>query len=363
MIEVTDLSGAAVWSMAAEWRELFERVEDASPFQSWEWLSSFWYEVGRGHPWILCARDQGRLVALLPLVLAPYRGLPLRRVGVLGAPLSDYQDLLALPEYRAASSEAFVRHLELHSDRWDLIDLTDVPEHSELARAATAGHAREIAHHRVCPYVPLPPSWQEYRATLGKNLRSNLGRKRRKLERELSAKLDLAGQADLEPTLEALFELHDRRWRRRGLSGAFSDPAVRRMHRRVASLFAARGWLRLHRLVAGDRIRAVFYCFQRNGRVYYYLSGFDQELERLSVGVVLLGQVIATAIGEGARELDFLRGDENYKYDWKPLERSTVRVVIRKRTLSSSAARSVNRVERRLEQLGSRLRNQLWGRK
>jgi CelD/BcsL family acetyltransferase involved in cellulose biosynthesis len=363
MIEVSELSGAAIWSLAEEWRALFDSVEDASPFQSWEWVSSYWYEAGGGRPWILCARDQGRLVGLLPLVIAPYRGLPLRRLSFLAAPLSDYQELLALPEHRAACSEGFVRLLAQHTDRWDLIDLTDVPEDSQLIRAAIPGYAREIAHHRVCPYVPLPPTWDEYRATLGRNLRASLGRKRRKLERELGARLDLAAGAEVLPTMEALFELHDHRWRRRGLSGAFADPRVRRLHRRVAPLFAARGWLRLHRLVAGDRICAVYYCFQRNGRVYYYLSGFDRELERLSVGVVLLGQVIATAIAEGARELDFLRGDENYKYDWKPRERSTVRMVVRKPTLSSSAAQGVNRIERRLEQLGSRLRNQLWGRR
>jgi CelD/BcsL family acetyltransferase involved in cellulose biosynthesis len=304
----------------------------------------------------------GRLVGILPLVISRYRGLPIRRVSFLGAPLSDYQDLLALPEHRAACRDAFLKHLERHADRWDLIDLTDVPAEGALA-GAPLRPGWKMAHHRICPFVPLPDRWETYRATLGKNLRANLGRKRRKLEHELSAQLEIVGESEVAPTLEALFELHDRRWQQRGLRGAFADAAVRRVHRRAARLFQQRGWLRLHRLTTGGTTRAVYYCFQRAGRIYYYLSGFDLALERHSIGSVLLGQVIASGIGEGAHELDFLRGDESYKYEWNAVDRRTVRMVVCKPTLRSSAGLAVNRVERELEQLGSQLRNRLWGRR
>jgi len=360
-LEVEGLCGAAIPALAPSWQVLFDRVSDASPFQSWEWLSSCWREAPRGRLWILCARDRGLLVGILPLVVSRYRGLPIRRVSFLGAPLSDYHDALALREHRDACRDAFAAHLLRHADAWDLVDLTDVPKESSLARLGAAKHRLEVAHHRVCPYVPLPDSWDAYRATLGKRLRATLGRKRRKLERELDARFDLAGEAELAPTLEALFELHDRRWQQRGLSGAFSDEAVRRIHRRAAPLFLRRGWLRLHRLTVAGETRAVYYCFQRAGRVYYYLSGFDLALERYSAGTVLLGQVVASAIAEGARELDFLRGDENYKYEWGAIDRTTVRIVVSKPTLASAAGLRLNRIERDVEQLGSRLRNRLWG--
>jgi CelD/BcsL family acetyltransferase involved in cellulose biosynthesis len=362
MIEVEGWSGAALARLEDEWRVLHDRVDDATPFQSWEWLSSYWSEAGNGHPWILCARESGRLVGVLPLVVQRYRGLPIRRLGFLGAPLSDYQDLLALPEHRDACRDAFLAHVEEQGPKWDLLDLADVPVESALTRMSTRpGRRLAVTHHRVCPYVPLPSSWEAYRASLSGKLRRGLGRDRRKLERELSARFERVDERYAPETLEALFELHDRRWQRRGLSGAFADEEVRRVHRRVVPLFLERGWLRLYRMVTGDRIRGVFYCFQRAGRLYYYVSGFDLELERFSVGTVLLGHVIERAIDEGARELDFLRGDENYKYAWGAIDRRTVRLVMTKPTWRSSAGLGVNRLERELDKLGTRLRNRLWG--
>jgi CelD/BcsL family acetyltransferase involved in cellulose biosynthesis len=351
---------AALEPLGAEWQALVDRAPEATVFQSWEWIATFWKHRGRGQLFVLVAREAGRMVGILPLAIARYRGLPLRRVSFLGAPLSDYQDLISEAGRAAECAGAFFAHLREHAARWDLVDLADVREDSALAQMQMPGLI--VAPHRICPFLALPASWENYQQTLGRNLRGNLGRKRRQLEARLGARFDTVPAGEIEPALETLYRLHNRRWRRRGLAGAFAAEGVRSFHREVAPLLAARGWLRLHRLQAGGATRAVLYCFGHRGRVYYYLGGFDLALSNYGPGNLLLAHAIAQAIDEGAAELDFLRGDEHYKFEWGARERRTVRLVWAHPTVRATLARGLNRIEREAEALGSRLRNRLWGR-
>jgi len=347
--------------LADDWRALFDAAPAATPFQSWEWARAWWSHRRRGRLLVLTARsdDDGALVGLLPLVIAPY-GLA-RRVTFLGAPEADYQELLALPAHADAVRDAFARWLAGAARAWDVIDLPDVREDSALATlvppAPSLATRRFI--HRICPFLPLDGDW---RLAAGKELRARVGRKRRKLGRDFDVVFDLAAGDELPHALDDLFWLHDRRWRRRGLRGAFSAPSVRRFHRDLAARFSARGWLRLHRLRVDGKTRAAFYCFADGARVYYYLSGFDLDLGRYSPGAVLMARAVEEAQASGARVFDLLRGDENYKREWGARESRTVRVVVTKRrSLRSWIAASAIAVERAAAVAGSRLRNRLWG--
>ena len=50
-------------------------------------------------------------------------------------------------------------------------------------------------------------------------------------------------------------------------------------------------------------------------RVLLYNSGYDPDLSFLSMGLISKALVLRNAIEEGRRHLDFLRGNEPYKYD------------------------------------------------
>lgn len=337
--------------IADEWRAL-HAAAGATPFQSWEWARAWWTHRRHGRLLLLCARDGDALVALLPLVVAD------RRARFVGAPEADYQDLLALPARAADARDAFADWLAAWPG-WDAIDLCDVPDGSPLAslRAPSPSLALDRHHHRVCPYVPLDGDW---RLAASKQLRTRLRQQQRRLARDFHVELDQPPPGELAHALDDLFWLHDRRWRARGLRGAFARPSVRDFHRELAGRFAARGWLRLHRLRVDGKTRAAFYCFGDGARVYYYLSGFDLALARYSPGAVLMARAVESAQAEGARVFDLLRGDENYKREWGALERRTVRLVLRRRGRAFGAVAAIA-VDRAAAAAGSFLRNRLWG--
>ncbi|HJT16520.1 MAG TPA: GNAT family N-acetyltransferase, partial [Thermoanaerobaculia bacterium] len=96
-------------------------------------------------------------------------------------------------------------------------------------------------------------------------------------------------------------------------------------HRDVAAAMLDTGVLRMYAMSLDDRPIAVFYGFADASTVYYYLSGYDPELEKLSPGTLIVAHAIESAIGDGAATFDFLRGAEDYKYTWGAKDRMNKR--------------------------------------
>lgn len=357
---ISDEAGFA--SLELGWRKLVDAAPDATPFQTWEWVSAWRRHFPQGTPSVLVARSGPDLVGVMPLVETRYRGLPVRQLRWMGAPLSDVQGVLAAPSHSVACAKAFLRRLRELRDRWDLVDLADVPEASPLAGLPASWPLRVTTEvHRRCPYLQLPASFPSLLGTLSKKMRTKTRYYRRRLKREFGAEYDLATTQTLDAAMQELFALHSARWKRRGTGGAFASPVVREFHLDVARRFVERGWLRLARVRMAGVTRATLYAFRLGGRTSYYLSGFDPTLARYSIGHDLLAYSIETAIADGDTEYDFLRGEETYKYDWSARDRHTVRLILEHPTVRSRMASGIHKVERRIEHLGLGVQRRIWG--
>ncbi|MFQ3588450.1 MAG: GNAT family N-acetyltransferase, partial [Fimbriimonadaceae bacterium] len=120
------------------------------------------------------------------------------------------------------------------------------------------------------------------------------------------------------PALEVFFDTHARRWRRRGLPGAFVGRRMRRFHEEWAAAADKRGLLRLSVLeVDGEPVGAV-YAMRTQSTTFFYQSGFDPRHRSVSPGSLLVAAAIRRAVEDGCRSFDFLRGDEPYKRRWGP---------------------------------------------
>src|SRR5262249_35014314 len=147
-------------------------------------------------------------------------------------------DLLALPDKLTACTEAFLAHLASRPAVWDVGDLNDLREDSALPRGRVHEDLRAaLVFHRMCPGVPLGASGAAFARGLGKNLRANVGSRRRQLEKAFTAEFDTVKKESLRESMEALFRLHNRRWQKRGAAGAFSDPRVQAFHHEVSARF------------------------------------------------------------------------------------------------------------------------------
>jgi CelD/BcsL family acetyltransferase involved in cellulose biosynthesis len=168
----------------------------------------------------------------------------------------------------------------------------------------------------------------DYLGTLGKKQRHEIRRKVRRAEESGGARL--VDSTDPLADLDAFVDLHQRRWREDGLcpDGPRGDTG-RTVFRRLFELFD-RDTLRLAFLEVGGRRIAAAVWFTDAERVYYFNAGIDPEAKALSPGVVLVERLIRLAIEEGRRTVDFLRGDEGYKYGWGAVDEPIQRLLVRR---------------------------------
>lgn len=337
-------------ALRPHWSDLWERCPDATPFQSAEWLLPWWEHLGRGRLSTFALWQSERLVGLAPLSVQRYFGLPLRRLVLIGTGNTDYLDVLLDPEFASAALQQIGVALVTISG-WDFCDFQQLRPESPLLGMGVAPLRDVVIVQEVCPVLSLAGSSLD--PVLPTRLRSNLRYYGRRLERDGGA-FEIATRDTVAANLNALFELHGARWRKRKLPGVFTNDRVRRFHHAAARGFADRGWLQLHRLTMADKVRAALYCFTCRGRGYYYAGGFDPALARWSPGTVLTGRAIQSAATGGSHEFDFLRGDEPYKYTWGAVDRVNRRRLLWRPGTPGATAPRLMALERRAEHQAKR---------
>ncbi len=362
MLEILEINTAVemddLWK---EWDDLLGASRSGGIFQTWEWVSCCWQHFSRGKSMVLiCVRADGRLVGLAPMEITRMYGLPLRRLQFIGTGVSDYLDFVLDEGYENTALAAIVKWITSQRGRWDLVDLQQFPQNSpSLTMIADMiscdalsddWHARFL-HTEVCPYLPLAESWADMNKSFGKKMRFNLGYYERLMNRDFDkVSLGPLSMGELDEGMDAFFDLHTARWRKRWMPGMLAGADRQAFHREVAALAHKRGWLRLHGLRLDGKLQSVLYCFTLKEKGYYYLGGFEPTLAKYSPGTVLTGFAVKDAIAHGCREFDFLRGNERYKARWTKAERMNHRLVMWSTSRRSKYAKSVVRLERKIEQ-------------
>jgi CelD/BcsL family acetyltransferase involved in cellulose biosynthesis len=108
----------------------------------------------------------------------------------------------------------------------------------------------------------------------------------------------------------------------------FLTPEMRVQFERLIHVSHQNGWLMMAFLDVGDQPATAYLTFDYANRIWVYNSGLDPEFYSLSPGWVLLAYIVEWAIEEGREALDFLRGDESYKYRLGGIPRPVYRLKI-----------------------------------
>lgn len=315
-------------ALGEEWWALWSRSSRATPFQSPAWLLPWWRTFGRGRLMTLALRRGTRLVALAPLAVGE-RDEDGRTVRLVGTGNSDHLDLLAEDGCADAGALAVLHYLDACRERWDICDLRPLPEGSPLLSAAPPrGWSRDARADDVHPVLRLggaPAADRDAPASMWAKARYY----RRRATRVGSLEVERATEHTVNALLDALFALHGARWRARDGEGVLADASVRAFHRDAAARLAARGALRLYAMRLDGRPIAALYALADRRRAYYYIGGFDPAWSRLSPGTMLVAHAVEEARSAGAREFDFLRGAEPYKYRWGARDRALWRLTLR----------------------------------
>ena len=357
----------------AGWDALVAANPWATPFSAWAFHRAWWDAYGSGaHDETLAlvpadGPDDAVPVAIAPLMhrhevepLDDAHHVTMRHGGAsaitqvepdakaifFGASYhADYATLLAAPSDIAAAADAVAEYAERIADPalplpWDAVDLrrlrsgdpaTDALAQAFTRRAARTGWTVDVEQEDVCPIAALPEhgTLDDFFATLGKKERHEIRRKVRRAE--AAGDVALTDSPDPLADLPAFIDLHQKRW---GAEGLFPDTPggaqSRVFFRRLFELFGAGGTLRLAFLTVDGRRIAAGITFDAGDTVLYYNAGVDPDARDLSPGVVMVERYLRRAIDEGRRRMDFLRGNEPYKYEWGAVDDPIRRVLVRR---------------------------------
>lgn len=287
-----------------------------NPFISPEWFQVATTGIVEERPHAIGWWVDDELRGVLPLVRSS-RG----RVGLLRFPYAlrgDWFGPACRVEDEAAMATACATALEAEGSAWSaaLLDRVDVDSAWPDALLRPGGRLRLAPRRRVdvLPFIAFDEDgYAGYLASRSRNFRSQLGRRRRKLERDHGLTFRLSDDpARLQEDMSAFLHLHDERWQGRGGS-TLSNARSRELYRAFAAVAQSRGWLRLWLAEADGEPAAAWYGWRIGERYCYALAGLSSRFESHGLGTVLLAHTIEQAAAEGVSTYDLMWGDESYK--------------------------------------------------
>jgi hypothetical protein len=278
---------------------------------------------------VYVVREGGKVVAYAPFVVQPW---PMRfRMGEVtlfsrsferfhlnGGPLFWVE---SSDERRGELVAKLFVSLRSSLTSQQLIYLEGVVEGGEVERAMAAESVRrafkvmEPSPRYERQLVRFPASFDEYLRSLKSQTRQNLRNSRRRLDKHLSGRLNLACYSSPDQMPEFVrravaISKTTYQWRLLGLG--LRDPE--RLEQTLSSM-ARHGWTRCYLLECNGAATAFMIGYLYSGTYYYVDVGFDPDWEKWSVGTVLHMEVLR-ALMDGdvrARSFDFSSGTGVHK--------------------------------------------------
>jgi CelD/BcsL family acetyltransferase involved in cellulose biosynthesis len=321
-----------------QWDELLSHSMTDVPFLRYGYLKN-WWEFKGGGEWpqdaqlsILTGWEGSELKGIAPFFSINDSGREM--IYLLGSiEISDYLDVIA----RREDAETFIRSaFEFLGSQPDpsaaSMTLVNIPERSptnalieKIAPEFGWTVKAENAYHT--PAIQLADDWDTYLAGIDKKQRHEIRRKLRRAEESAEVKWYFAEDAAaLDSEIGSFFNLMvldaDKQ--------KFLTPQMRDQMRALIQWAFEAGYLQLSFLTIEGVKAAGYLCFNYNGHILVYNSGFDFQFSQYSPGWVLLSLLIQHAIQSNKKFFDFMRGDEDYKYRFGAADGFVRRITLEK---------------------------------
>ena len=295
----------------ATWDRL--ALPSANPFLTVAWLASWGEAFPEDDPCVFTLEDASGQTVAGACFVSPGRG---RLLAAANAHTTDWDAVAADDDARALLWREIAR---LGHPRVELRHLPASHGESGSPQPALrdAGYRVVEQAQPASPTLELPETFDELMRSVSRNLRSQVGRRRRALEQEGKLELrETRGGESLERDLDSFLRVEASGWKRRSGTAILAEPAAEALYRGFADAAASEGWLRLYLLeLDGEVIAADLGC-ALGGRGYLVKTGFDESYSRLSPGLVLRAEALRASVQEGLSLYDFLGGPDPYKLRW-----------------------------------------------
>jgi CelD/BcsL family acetyltransferase involved in cellulose biosynthesis len=312
--EINSLKGVS--DLKEKWNLLFKTVKDSTPFQSWEWNyglartidSSARIKIVAGYS------KNGRLIGLAPFKLRNSRIPGLKVLEFIGSEDSDYLDFIVDRNYK----NIFIRRLFnwiRKNNEWRVLNLLSLRK--ETKELILPYFPFEFSEQIVSPYLKLPSSFEKFKKELPKSRYKSIKKRLNKLLPEKRLEFSISeSMQDIHNYMDSLFELHQKRWNGKGERGKFHNEEWKEQFRDLSLLLFKANMLKIGILKIDSSIVSVHYHLIHKDKEYGFLNGMDPDYAKFGPSNLLHYYMIEDAIKNGTTLIDFLQGNEQYKYSW-----------------------------------------------
>jgi CelD/BcsL family acetyltransferase involved in cellulose biosynthesis len=303
-------------ALEGDWEDLYHHSPRATPFQSWDWLYSWWEFYGEYYQLrLITIRDEGLLVGLIPLMLKRQGGFG--RLLFIGTGLTDYHDILARKGWERKVSEAGGQAIK-EIGGWHVLDLQLLPPGAAVWNLYQEWSGPRIRlDQESCVVIEVKP-WEELLGSLRSNERKIVRRTLRRAEAD-GAHYERVDADNVEQAAQKLVALHREAWQDRDIAPehltwrfeAFLTAAARRT---VASGLGEIAEFRRN----GEVIISKYWIYGRDFVGGYMIGASQKALQRYQYSSLDIYNGINIARSRNVPYLDLLRGAEPYKLRWSP---------------------------------------------
>jgi CelD/BcsL family acetyltransferase involved in cellulose biosynthesis len=324
-------------ALATEWEALHAQISPRTPFTSPLWNGLWWkhYRSRRrlvqDELYLHVVRSaRGALVAVAPMMVTErpsFGPVRVRTLSCFGADpnVTELRSLVCRSEDELAVLETLSEHFAREDGRWTWINWGVVRDQNWAGASQRLGAAPpdELVDYQL----PLPASWDEFRASRSRNLKESLRKCYNSLKRAgLAAHLRVVEQPEAcEAALEVFFRLHAERGRAADTiqhSNVFEQERDRGFLREYVAAAARRDQVRIFQLCVSGEVVATRLGFLLGEELYLYYSGYDPGWGKFSVMTTLVAEAIRWAIESGLALVNLSTGTDVSKLRWRPVAAS-----------------------------------------
>uniref|UniRef100_E6VQC9 BioF2-like acetyltransferase domain-containing protein n=1 Tax=Rhodopseudomonas palustris (strain DX-1) TaxID=652103 RepID=E6VQC9_RHOPX len=342
------------------WETLWEQ-SGALVFQSHAWVAAWWRAVPdpqRRTLFVVLAWRDDTLDAVMPLATCSLHGV--RVLEWAAKDYSDYCDVLLRPGVDTVLIERMWDHASAQGgfDAAYLGHLLPTAAATTLSRRTSRSGLMLRPHHRHATSLRVVGPWASGQAWFDSqsgNARRNYRRSLKNLSEGANVAFRRLGPDEpLGPALQRCAELKRAWCARNGLIAPLFDEGAP-MLQALAQVLADKNLLHIFVLERDGVVVAITINLVQHDTMMAYVTTYDSAFERSSPGYILLFDYIRWAIDHGATSIDFLCGDEDYKYRFANRQ-VTLASFVGGRTLLGKAALLSDRAWHALQTYRSRHR-------
>lgn len=316
VVEVSERSD--IERQLASWRALSDDRTVGDMFESYEWLAP-WLDAywDGGRLAFLFAYEDDHLAGFLPLLRDDNGAFGCRGVWTTAInPHVRRQELLArgAPDRPLA---AMLEHVRTHHG--GAARFRHLPADSALAttlpEVAIEFGLRTVSWPETSsPVADLSDGWDAYAASRPRQMRREMARKSRKLEKAGGWRFrTLSAPGEWRQAFEAVADVERRSWKQAGKTSIANEPGAAAFYERLMQLNAERGRLIVHLLEYEQRPVAHVLGIADRDHFLAIKTAYDADERGSAPGAVLMWHTLEDAAARGFHAFDFLGDSAPWK--------------------------------------------------